>query len=87
MKKSDIELEGFGTYLLEQGKREITVEDYKRYIRKSHSWLVHENSSLQDLTRYDIQQYIYFLSGCGNQATTITPKFSAIFSYVHFIDR
>ncbi|ANS51799.1 hypothetical protein BM86_18380 [Bacillus thuringiensis] len=60
MKKSDIELEGFGTYLLEQGKREITVEDYKRHIQNFHSWLVHENSSLQDLTRYDIQQYIYF---------------------------
>lgn len=87
MKKSDIELEGFGTYLLEQGKREITVEDYKRHIQNFHSWLVHENSSLQDLTRYDIQQYIYFLSGCGNQATTITPKFSAIVSYAHFIDR
>ncbi|MGR5897553.1 tyrosine-type recombinase/integrase [Bacillus cereus] len=72
---------------MEQGKREITVEDYKRYIQNFHSWLVHENSSLQDLTRYDIQRYIYFLSGCGNQATTITPKFSAIVSYVHFIDR
>ncbi|WP_276569854.1 Tn3 family transposase [Bacillus cereus] len=36
---------------MEQGKRKITIEDHKRYIRIFHSWLVHENSPLQGLTR------------------------------------
>jgi hypothetical protein len=30
--KSDVELDDFGTYLLEKAKREKTVEDYVRHI-------------------------------------------------------
>ncbi|MFJ1137876.1 hypothetical protein [Bacillus cereus group sp. BfR-BA-01354] len=42
MKKSDIELNEFETSLLEKGKREITVEDYKYNIQIFHSLLMCE---------------------------------------------
>ncbi|MGR5965093.1 site-specific integrase [Bacillus cereus] len=85
VKKSDIELEGFKNFLFEEGKRPNTVEDYSRHVRNFHQWLVTEGSSIYEITRYDIQQYINSLSTNGNQATTITPKYSAIVAYVKFI--
>nr|WP_153599919.1 tyrosine-type recombinase/integrase [Bacillus thuringiensis] len=85
VKKSDIELEVFKNFLFEEGKRPNTVEDYSRHIRNFHQWLITEGSSIHEITRYDIQQYINSLSINGNQATTITPKYSAIVAYVKFI--
>ncbi|MEK4677719.1 hypothetical protein LW858_31950 (plasmid) [Bacillus cereus] len=70
MKKSDIELEVFGTYLLEQGKREITVEDYKRHIQNSHSWLVHENDSGANTVRYEKKKKI----PSGMELYAVKPK-------------
>ncbi|MDM8365479.1 tyrosine-type recombinase/integrase [Bacillus thuringiensis] len=87
MKKSDIELGEFEKFLFEQGKRPNTVHDYSRHICNFHRWLVTEGSSIHDITRYDIQQYINFLSIQGNQATTITPKYSAIVAYMKFVGK
>ncbi|MCH5584881.1 site-specific integrase [Shimazuella sp. AN120528] len=58
MKKSDIELDGFEIYLREKGNREKTIEDYVRHVNNFQKWIRSEGSSLEHVTRYDIQQYI-----------------------------
>lgn len=68
VKKSDVELDGFKNYLFEKGKREKTIEDYIRHIKNFHKWLQSEGSDLEQLTRYDIQQYIKHLQDRGNKA-------------------
>ncbi|WP_025147942.1 site-specific integrase [Bacillus sp. H1a] len=78
MKKSDAELDRFKEYLLEKGKRETTIKDYIRHMTNFEKWLRSQGSSLKELTRYDVQQYIKYLQDKGNKATTIHPKFSSI---------
>lgn len=85
MEKSDVELDGFKNYLLEKGKREKTIEDYVRHINNFDKWLQSEGSNLEQLTRYDVQQYIKHLQDIGNKATTLNPKFSAIVAYARYL--
>ncbi|WP_257348723.1 tyrosine-type recombinase/integrase [Pseudalkalibacillus decolorationis] len=85
MKKSDVELDCFKNFLIENGKREKTIEDYVRHINNFHKWLQSEGSDLEQLTRYDVQQYIKHLQDIGNKATTLTPKFSAIVAYARYL--
>ncbi|MCS0824830.1 tyrosine-type recombinase/integrase [Cytobacillus firmus] len=85
MKKSDVELVRFKNYLFEKGKREKTIEDYIRHINNLHKWLQSEGSDLEQLTRYDVQQYIKHLQDKGNKATTLNPKFSAIVAYARYL--
>ncbi|PEZ18619.1 integrase [Bacillus thuringiensis] len=85
MKKNVIELEVFKNFLFSEGKRPNTVEDYSRHIYNFHQWLITECSSMQEITHYDIQQYINFLAINGNRAPTITTKYSAIVAYMKFI--
>ena len=84
MKKSDVELDGFRAYLLEKGKRQKTVEDYVRHITNFRKWLQSEGNDLDNLTRYDVQQYMKHLQNQGNKATTMNPKFSAIVAYARY---
>lgn len=79
--KSDAELDRFKDYLLEKEKRETTIKDYIRHMTNFEKWLKTEGSSLKQLTRYDVQQYIKNLQDKGNKATTIHPKFSSIVTY------
>lgn len=85
MKKSDAELNGFKNYLFEKGKREKTIRDYIRHINNFHKWLQSEGSDLEQLTRYDVQQYIKHLQDRGNKASTLNPKFSAIVAYARYL--
>ncbi|GLB61006.1 recombinase XerC [Cytobacillus sp. NCCP-133] len=85
MKKSDIEFVGFQNYLLEKGNREKTIEDYVRHMKNFQKWLHSEGSNLDQLTRYDVQQYIKHLQDRGNKASTLNPKYSAIVAYVRHL--
>jgi integrase/recombinase XerD len=85
MKKSDIELNRFQTYLREKGNREKTIEDYVRHVTNFQKWLLTEGSSLEQVTRYDIQHYIKHLQNKGNKAATLNPKYSAIVAYARFM--
>jgi integrase/recombinase XerD len=85
MIKSVIELNEFQTYLREKGNREKTIEDYVRHITNFQKWLLLEGSSLEHVTRYDIQQYIKHLQDKGNKAATLNPKYSAIVAYTRFM--
>ncbi|MBO1582910.1 MULTISPECIES: tyrosine-type recombinase/integrase [Bacillus] len=87
MKKSDAELDRFKDYLLEKGKRETTIKDYIRHMTNFEKWLRFEGSSLKQLTRYDVQQYIKHLQDKGNKATTIHPKFSSIIAYSQYCQK
>jgi integrase/recombinase XerD len=87
MKKSDIELDGFQTYLREKGNREKTIEDYGRHITNFQKWLLSEGSSLEHVTRYDIQQYIKHLQSKGNKAATLIPKYSAMVAYARYMGK
>lgn len=85
MKKSDIELDRFQTYLREKGNREKTIEDYVRHVTNFQKWLRSEGSSLGQVTRYDIQHYIKHLQNKGNKAATLNPKYSAMVAYARFM--
>jgi integrase/recombinase XerD len=87
MKKSDIELDEFQTYLREKGNREKTIEDYGRHITNFQKWLLSEGSSLEHVTRYDIQQYIKHLQSKGNKASTLNPKYSAMVAYARYMGK
>lgn len=50
-----------------------------------HKWLQSEGGNLDNLTRYDVQQYIKHLQNEGRKATTLNPKFSAIVAYARYI--
>ncbi len=55
-----------------------------RHINNFDNWLQSEGSDLEQLTRYDVQQYIKHLQDRGNKATTLNPKFSAIIAYARY---
>lgn len=84
MKKFDAEFQTFAQHLREMGKREQTVQDYVRHLKNFAIWLRGEGGEIQQLTRFDIQQYMGYLQQQGNQPTTLVPKWSAIVLYVRF---
>lgn len=87
-KKSDAKIiSEFMEYQKLEGNSESTLKLYIQIIDKFNEWLLSNDGSLDNITRFDIQQYINHLSDKGLSASTIENKFAAIVSLVKFLGR
>jgi integrase/recombinase XerD len=88
MKKSVAELiNGFNTYLLDNGKSDKTAKDYGRHVNTFARWLSDQGGDIAEPTRYDVQQYVKYLQEIGNKPQTIKVKLMALTAYARYIDR
>ena len=85
--KSDAKvIERFMQVLESEGCSPGTIKNYTRSIREFSGWLQENGGDINQLTRVDVQQYIYHLERKGNTATTIENKFAALSVLASYLD-
>ncbi|KIL74355.1 tyrosine-type recombinase/integrase [Bacillus badius] len=72
---------------LDKGKAVSTVDVYVRELKKLDEWLQQSNSNIEDITRFDVQQYMKHLEQLGRSASTIDRIFGVIGVLSKYINR
>lgn len=92
-KKSCVQIQRFIDWLKEQGKSVYTLKNYQRTMQEFNDWLQSNNGrkdtsfDLDEITRFDIQQFINHLQAKGNSNSTVNNKYACLSSYARFIKR
>lgn len=70
------------------GKSETTIKTYAHALKQFETYLKEEkDSSLDDFTRSELQDFIYKMENEGKQPATVNKIFQAICSFARFCDR
>jgi site-specific recombinase XerD len=80
-------IDSFAVYLSEIGRSENTIKTYCGVIHSFCSWLEPQEKLITNLTKEDIQSYIYFLETEKRSVSTINKIFNTINTFVKSIDR
>jgi integrase/recombinase XerD len=84
-KKSVVKVtEDFLIHILDKGKSQLTVKNYRHSLELFNDWLVDNDGDLAKLTRLDVQLFIQHLKSKGNSARTINNRFAAISQFARF---
>jgi len=79
--------ERFYANQMEDGKSNNTIKVYIREIKGLEEWLKDNGNTLEEVTRFDVQQYMKYLDSLGRSASTIDRVYGVICVLSKFLKR
>lgn len=80
-------IDGFSTWLVQEGKSENTVKTYRGAIRGFQKWLTDNEKNINSIEKNDVQAYIDYLELQKRSASTIEKVFTSISVFVRYLGK